>query len=421
MAKKALKEQEALDYHEFPQPGKISVEVTKPVTTQKDLSLAYTPGVAVPCLEIEKNPDDAYRYTAKSNLVAVISNGTAVLGLGNIGALASKPVMEGKGVLFKNFSGLDSFDIEVDTESVDRFCSVVSAIAPTFGGINLEDIKAPECFEIEKRLVEELDIPVMHDDQHGTAVISTAAIINACELTNKKIEEIKIVVVGAGAAAISCARLYRHMGVENILMLDSKGLVHKGRSDLNAYKHEFACDSYIEREKIFKGADVVVGLSRPGTFSLEDIKLMGESPIIFTLANPTPEIMPEDTKKERPDAIIATGRSDFANQVNNVLGFPFIFRGAMDVRAKKINIEMKIAAAKALAELAKKEVPEYLTEIYGRKMSFGEEYIIPTPFDKRLVVEVSSAVALAAIESGSSSMKDFDLKAYKKELAKRVK
>jgi len=421
MSKKAVTDKEALDYHEFPQPGKISVEVTKPVATQRDLSMAYTPGVAVPCLAIEKNPEDAYKYTAKSNLVAVISNGTAVLGLGNIGALASKPVMEGKGVLFKNFSGLDSFDIEVDTESVDRFCSVVSAIAPTFGGINLEDIKAPECFEIEKRLIEELNIPVMHDDQHGTAVISTAAIINACELTNKKIEEIKIVVVGAGAAAISCARLYRHIGVKDILMLDSKGLVHKGRSDLNVYKHEFACDTYLEREKIFKGADVVVGLSKPGTFTLEDVKRMGESPIIFTLANPTPEIMPEDTKKARPDAIIATGRSDFANQVNNVLGFPFIFRGAMDVRAKKINIEMKIAAAKALADLAKKEVPEYLSEVYGKKMSFGKEYIIPVPFDKRLVVEVSSAVALAAIESGSSTMKDFDIQAYKKELASRIK
>jgi len=421
MSKKVVTDQEALDYHEFPQPGKISVEVTKPVATQRDLSMAYTPGVAIPCLAIEKNPDDAYRYTAKSNLVGVISNGTAVLGLGNIGALASKPVMEGKSVLFKNFSGLDSFDIEVDTQSVDRFCSVVSAISPTFGGINLEDIKAPECFEIEKRLIEELDIPVMHDDQHGTAVISTAAIINACELTNKKIEEIKIVVIGAGAAAISCARLYRHIGVKNILMLDSKGILHKGRSDLNIYKHEFAYDSHLSRDKIFTNADVVVGLSRPGSFSIEDVKLMGDSPIIFTLANPTPEIMPQETKKARPDAIIATGRSDFANQVNNVLGFPFIFRGAMDVRAKKINIEMKVAAAKALADLAKKEVPEYLNEVYGKKMSFGREYIIPVPFDKRLVVEVSSAVAQAAIDSGSSSIKDFDLNAYKEELAKRVK
>lgn len=420
MNKKEAHDKEALEYHKKPKPGKIAIEVTKAVTTQKDLALAYTPGVAAPCLKIEKNPEDAYKYTSKGNLVAVISNGTAVLGLGNLGALASKPVMEGKSVLFKKFSGLDSFDIEVDTENVDRFCSVVSAIAPTFGGINLEDIKAPECFEIEKRLVDALDIPVMHDDQHGTAVISTAAIINACELTEKKIEEIKIVVVGAGAAAISCARLYRHIGVKNILMLDRKGLVHKGRSDLNVYKHEFACDAYLEREKIFRAADVVVGLSAPGSFSLEDIEHMGKSPIIFTLANPLPEIQPEDVKKARPDAIIATGRSDYANQVNNVLGFPFIFRGAIDVRAKKINIEMKVAAARALAALAKKEVPEYLHEIYGKKMSFGKEYIIPVPFDKRLVVEVSAAVALAAIESGSSQMKDFDIKAYKKELVKRV-
>ncbi|MEA3330408.1 MAG: malic enzyme-like NAD(P)-binding protein [Campylobacterota bacterium] len=421
MSKITVTDQEALDYHEFPQSGKISVETTKPVATQKDLSLAYTPGVAVPCLAIEKNPEDAYRYTAKSNLVAVISNGTAVLGLGNIGALASKPVMEGKGVLFKSFSGLDSFDIEVDSENIDRFCSVVTAIAPTFGGINLEDIKAPECFEIERRLVEELDIPVMHDDQHGTAVISGAAIINACEITNKKLESLRIVVVGAGAAAISCARLYRHMGVKTIYMLDSKGVIHNGRSDLNEYKREFCTDNYMTHSEVFEGADVVVGLSRPGTFCVDDVKLMAEDPIIFTLANPTPEIFPEDTKKARPDAIIATGRSDFDNQVNNVLGFPFIFRGAMDVRAKKINIEMKIAAAKALAELAKKEVPEYLNELYGKKIEFGKEYIIPKPFDKRLVVEVSSAVAKAAIETGSSTMKDFNMKAYKKELAKRVK
>ena len=412
--------QEALDYHAKPRAGKIAIEVTKPVATQKDLSLAYTPGVAVPCLEIEKNPEDAYKYTAKSNLVAVISNGTAVLGLGNIGALASKPVMEGKGVLFKKFSGLDSFDIEVDSESVDRFCSVVSAIAPTFGGINLEDIKAPECFEIEKRLVEELDIPVMHDDQHGTAVISTAAILNACELTNKELKELKIVIVGAGAAAISCGRLYKHVGVKNVLMLDSKGLVHAGRSDLNEYKREFAQEHYMSKEEIFDGVDVVVGLSRPGTFDVEDIKRMAKNPIIFTLANPTPEIMPEDTKKVRPDAIVATGRSDYANQVNNVLGFPFIFRGAMDVRAKKINTEMKIAAAYALADLAKKEPPSYLREVYGKEMSYGSEYIIPSPFDKRLIVEVSSAVAQAAVESGSSTMKDFDIDAYKKELAKRI-
>ena len=419
MAKKVT-DKEALDYHSLPQPGKISVEITKPVATQKDLSMAYTPGVAVPCLEIEKDPALAYKYTAKNNLVAVISNGTAVLGLGNIGALASKPVMEGKGVLFKKFSGLDSFDIEVDTENVDRFCSVVSAIAPTFGGINLEDIKAPECFEIERRLINELDIPVMHDDQHGTAVISTAAIMNACELANKAIEKIKIIVVGAGAAAISCARLYREVGVKNILMLDSKGLIHKGRSDLNDFKREFAHDSYLTQEEIFKDSDVIVGLSRPGTFSVDDVKLMCKDPIVFTLANPTPEIFPEDTKTVRPDAIVATGRSDYPNQVNNVLGFPFIFRGAMDVHAKKINTEMKLAASKALAELTKQEIPEYLHEIHGRKLEYGKEYIIPSPFDKRLVVEVSAAVAQAAVESGSSAMKDFDVEQYKKELASRI-
>ena len=419
MATKAT-DQEALDYHEFPQPGKISVETTKPVATQRDLGMAYTPGVAVPCLEIEKDPETAYRYTAKSSLVAVISNGTAVLGLGNIGALASKPVMEGKGVLFKAFSGLSSFDIEVDTENVDEFCNAVRLIAPTFGGINLEDIKAPECFEIEKRLVEELDIPVMHDDQHGTAVISTAAIMNACEITGKKIEELKIVVIGAGAAAISCAKLYKHIGATNIFMLDSKGVINDTRSDLNIYKKEFSVAKATTQAEAFEGADVAVGLSKPGSFSVEDVKLMAKNPIIFTLANPTPEIMPEETRKARPDAIIATGRSDYANQVNNVLGFPFIFRGAMDVRAKKINTEMKIAAARALAELAKKDIPEYLTEVYGKVMTFGPEYIIPVPFDKRLVVEVSSAVAQAAIDTGSSTMKDFDIEAYRLELAKRV-
>ncbi|OIP53749.1 MAG: malate dehydrogenase [Helicobacteraceae bacterium CG2_30_36_10] len=421
MSKITATDQEALDYHQFPQPGKISVETTKPVATQKDLSMAYTPGVAVPCLAIEKNPEDAYKYTAKSNLVAVISNGTAVLGLGNIGALASKPVMEGKGVLFKAFSGLDSFDIEVDTEDVDKFCDTVINIAQTFGGINLEDIKAPECFEIERRLVDALNIPVMHDDQHGTAVISAAAIMNACEITNKKLEEIKVVVIGAGAAAISCARIYRHMGVEHIYMIDSKGVLHTARDDLNEYKKEFSAQKAMTQSEVFTGADVVIGLSKPSSFSVEDVKLMGENPIVFTLANPTPEISPDEAKAARPDAIIATGRSDYENQVNNVLGFPFIFRGAMDVRAKKINIEMKIAAAKALARLARAEVPEYLNELYDTKLVFGKSYIIPKPFDKRLIVEVSSAVAKAAIESGSSTMKDFDMTAYKLRLAKRVK
>jgi malate dehydrogenase (oxaloacetate-decarboxylating)/malate dehydrogenase (oxaloacetate-decarboxylating)(NADP+) len=414
-------EKEALDYHEFPQAGKISVETTKAVETQKDLGLAYTPGVAVPCLEIEKDPNNAFRYTAKSNLVAVISNGTAVLGLGNIGALASKPVMEGKGVLFKAFSGVDSFDIEVDTENVDRFCDVVEAISPTFGGINLEDIKAPECFEIEKRLVEKLDIPVMHDDQHGTAVISAAGIMNVAQIKNAKLEDLKIVVVGAGAAAISCARLYRLMGVKEIYMLDSKGVIHAERNDLNEFKKEFSAPKAMSKAEVFTNADVVVGLSKPGSFDIEDVKLMAKDPVVFTLANPTPEIFPEDVKAARPDAIIGTGRSDFDNQVNNVLGFPFIFRGAMDVHARKINDEMKIAAAKALADLTKKEVPAYLNELYGKEISFGREYIIPKPFDKRLVVEISSAVAQAAVETGSSPMKDFDLEAYRAELQKRVK
>ena len=421
MAPIKITDQEALDYHQYPQAGKISVETTKAVDSLKDLSMAYTPGVAVPCLAIEKNPEDAYLYTAKSNLVAVISNGTAVLGLGNIGALASKPVMEGKGVLFKKFSGIDCYDIEVDTESIDRFCSVVTAIAPTFGGINLEDIKSPECFEIERRLIEELGIPVMHDDQHGTAVISAAAILNACELTHKKLENLKIVVVGAGAAAISCARLYRHMGATKIIMLDSHGVVHNGRSDINEYKREFAAAEYMTHSEAFDCADVVVGLSKPGSFSIEDIMRMDNDPIIFALANPTPEIFPEDIKAARPDAIVATGRSDFANQVNNVLGFPFIFRGALDVRAKKINIEMKVAASKALAELAKQKVPSYLNELYETKLKFGKEYIIPKPFDKRLVVEISSAVAEAAIKSGASSMKKFDIDKYKEELKKRLK
>ena len=417
MPKLSTKDQEALDYHQFPQAGKVSIKATKPMISQNDLSLAYTPGVAVPCLAIEKNPIDVYKYTSKKNLVAVISNGTAVLGLGNIGALASKPVMEGKGVLFKKFSGLDCFDIEVDTQDVERFCSVVSAIAPTFGGINLEDIKAPECFEIEKQLIEKLDIPVMHDDQHGTAVISAAGILNACELTSRKIQNIKIVIVGAGAAAISCARLYKHLGAKKIYLIDSKGVIHSARDDLNIYKKEFCSAKEFSVSEVFKDADVVVGVSRPGAFCTQDIKLMAKNPIIFALANPIPEIFPHTIIKARPDAIIATGRSDFDNQINNVLGFPFIFRGAIDVFAKKINNDMKIAAAKALAKLARKEVPKYLNEIYGKDIKFSKEYIIPKPFDKRLIVEISSAVAQAAIDSGASDMKDFNIEIYKKELA----
>lgn len=414
-----ITDQEALDYHELPIPGKVATIATKRFEDQRDLSLAYTPGVAVPCLEIEKNPLDAFKYTSRANLVAVISNGTAVLGLGNIGALASKPVMEGKGVLFKQFSGLDCFDIEVDETDIDKFCDVVTAIAPTFGGINLEDIKAPECFEIERRLVDKLDIPVMHDDQHGTAVISSAGMINACEMLNKKLEDIKVVVVGAGAAAISCARLYRHLGVKNIFMIDSKGVVNDTRNDLNEYKKEFCVKGPISQIEAFSDADMVIGLSRPGSFSIDDIKVMAADPIIFTLANPTPEVMPEDVRAVREDAIIATGRSDFSNQVNNVLGFPFIFRGAMDVHARKINMEMKVAAAKALADLTKKEIPDYLQKAYDTTIEHGREYIIPKPFDKRLVVEVSSAVAQAAVDSGSSTIKDFDINAYRKTLENR--
>jgi len=414
------KDQEALDYHSKPIPGKISVTPTTPFSTQEDMSLAYTPGVAIPCLEIEKDEEKAYEYTAKGNLVAVITNGTAVLGLGDIGALASKPVMEGKAVLFKKFSGIDSFDIEVDTRDIDYFCDTVVAISPTFGGINLEDIKAPECFEIERRLVERLNIPVMHDDQHGTAVISCAGMINACEITGRKLEELKVVIVGAGAAAISCARLYRELGVKKIYMIDSKGLVHHNRDDLNEHKKEFVTEELCCVEEAFEGAHMVIGLSKPGSFTIEEIKRMADKPIVFTLANPTPEIFPEDVIAVRPDAIIGTGRSDFNNQINNVLGFPFIFRGALDVRAKKINTEMKLAAAYALANLAKAEVPEYLNELYGTKLVFGKDYVIPKPFDRRLVVEVSSAVAQAAVDSGSSMMKDFDIEKYKKELEKRI-
>lgn len=413
--------QNALLYHEHPRPGKIATEITKPFHTQGDLSLAYTPGVAAPCLEIQKHPDDAYRYTAKGNLVAVISNGTAVLGLGNLGALASKPVMEGKAILFKKFGGLDSYDIEVNETDIERFCDTVAAIAPTFGGINLEDIKAPECFEIEQRLVERLDIPVMHDDQHGTAVISSAAIINACHITGRSLETIKVVIIGAGAAAISCGRIYRFMGVHEIYMCDSKGVIHAGRADLNAHKKEFTAREGMTRSEVFDNADVVVGLSAPGSFTTEDILRMAPDPIIFTLANPTPEIYPDEVRAVRSDAIIATGRSDYPNQVNNVLGFPFIFRGAMDVRATTINMEMKVAASQALAALTRQAVPQYLSELYGSELTFGKDYIIPKPFDKRLIVEVSASVAKAAVDSGTARIEHFDLEAYKFALAERIK
>lgn len=420
-----FRREDALDYHAQGRPGKIEVIPTKPYSTQRDLTLAYSPGVAEPCLEIEKNPEDAYRYTAKGNLVAVISNGTAVLGLGDIGALASKPVMEGKGLLFKIFADIDVFDIEVDTKNIDEFVNTVKNIAPTFGGINLEDIKAPECFEIERRLKEELNIPLMHDDQHGTAIISAAGLLNAVEISGKKMSEIRLVINGAGASANSCAKMYIAVGVkkENILMLDSKGVIHKGRTDLDQYKSFFASEktNINTLEEAIKGADVFVGLSKGNILNQKMVQSMAKNCIVFALANPTPEISYEDAISSRPDIIVATGRSDHPNQVNNVLGFPFIFRGAMDVRATCINEEMKLAATKAIAALAKEAVPDYVNLAYGSKnLSFGPEYIIPKPIDNRLISCVSSAVAKAAIESGVAKRKITDWEAYRNELDNRL-
>lgn len=388
----------ALPYHIG---GKVTTQPRKRLRSIDELGLAYTPGVAVPCKQIEAEPLSAYDYTSKSNLVAVISNGTAVLGLGDIGAMASKPVMEGKAILFKTFAGVDAFDIEVNEKDVDKFVSIVKAISPTFGGINLEDIKAPECFEIERRLIEELDIPVMHDDQHGTAIISTAAIINALHLVNKKVEDIKVVVFGAGAAAVACAKMYKALGVKNLVMFDSKGAITEDRTDLNALKREFACkEHYSSYKDALNGADVMLGLSKGDLLKAEDIMGMNESPLIFALSNPTPEIMPDVVKKARPDAIVATGRSDFPNQINNVLGFPYIFKGALKVRASKINEEMKFAAARAIANLAREPITQKLEELLKQKVSFGKEYIIPSAFDERLDEVVSNAVADAAISSG---------------------
>lgn len=410
---------EALDYHRVPNPGKVAIETTTRLESQRDLSLAYSPGVAYPCEEIKENPELAYDYTAKRNLVAVISNGTAVLGLGDIGALASKPVMEGKAVLFKKFAAVDSFDIEVDETDIDKFCDVVKAISPTFGGINLEDIKAPECFEIERRLIDELNIPVMHDDQHGTAIITTAALMNAAEMMNKNVEDMKVVVVGAGASAISCSAMYKELGVKTLIMCDSKGVIHSGRDNLNKYKKDFMIDEALTMEEAFTDADMVLGLSRPGTFTKEHVALMSEEPIVFTLANPTPELFPEEVREVKPKAIIGTGRSDFPNQVNNVLGFPFIFRGALDVQTRKINMTMKMAAAKAIANLAKEPLYPELKVEFG-DLSYGKEYIIPVPFDKRLMVEVSAAVANAAVETGVARVKEFDLETYKEKLSLMV-
>ena len=418
---KERKRREALVYHAKPRPGKIEVVPTKSYSTQRDLALAYSPGVAVPCLEIEKNPEDVYKYTNKGNLVAVISNGTAVLGLGNIGSEASKPVMEGKGLLFKIFAGIDVFDIEVDAEDPEKFIEAIKAIAPTFGGINLEDIKAPEAFEIERRLKAELDIPVMHDDQHGTAIISCAALLNALELADKKISDVRIVISGAGAAAVSCTRLYKAFGArdENIIMTDSKGVIRKDRTSLTPEKKEFATAIDVHSlDEAMVQADVFIGLSMADIVSVEMLKAMNANPIVFAMANPDPEIEYNLACSVRDDIIMATGRSDHPNQVNNVLGFPFIFRGALDVRATKINEAMKMAAVEALAELAKKPVPEQVNIAYQEtNLSFGRDYIIPKPFDPRLIEEVPIAVAKAAIASGVAKEPIEDWEKYREQLA----
>ena len=416
--------QQALEYHSKGRPGKIEVIPTKEAKTQKDLSLAYSPGVAIPCLEIEKNPEDAYKYTAKGNLVAVISNGTAVLGLGDIGAQASKPVMEGKGVLFKIFADIDVFDIEIDEKDPVKFVQIVKALEPTFGGINLEDIKAPECFYIEQELKRLTKIPVMHDDQHGTAIISAAALLNALEIQKKKIDKVLIVVNGAGAAAISCIKLYVALGVKksNIKVFDSKGLIHTKRTDLDEQKQIFAIDSKdMTLEEGMKNCDVFIGLSKGNVVSKDMVKSMAKNPIVFAMANPDPEISYEDATEVRKDIIMATGRSDYPNQVNNVLGFPFIFRGALDVRSTAINEEMKLAAVKALAELTKEPVPDIVNLAYNNKtLTFGKDYIIPKPVDPRLISTVAPAVAKAAIASGVAQKIITNWDAYVVELNKRL-
>lgn len=416
-----ITQEAALRYHEEGRPGKIAIIPTKPYATAYDLSLAYSPGVAEPCLAIAERPEDAYRYTSKGNLVGVISNGTAVLGLGNIGAEASKPVMEGKALLFKIYSGIDAFDIEVDATDPEAFIAAVKAIAPTFGAINLEDIKAPECFEIERRLKAELPIPVMHDDQHGTAIISGAGLLNALELAGKSIADVRIVISGAGAAAIACARLYCALGAkhEHIVMTDSKGVIRASRSDLNEMKREFATEEegLTTLAEALVGADVFVGLSKGGMVTGEMVKTMAERPIIFALANPTPEISYEEAKAANPEVLMSTGRTDYPNQINNVLAFPYIFRGALDTHATAINGEMELAATRAIAALAKEPVPEYVCQAYGAKaLTFGPEYFIPKPVDRRLIVEVSTAVARAAMESGVARHAITDWAAYAEHL-----
>ncbi|WP_353283673.1 malic enzyme-like NAD(P)-binding protein [Wolbachia endosymbiont (group A) of Pogonocherus hispidulus] len=416
--------QEALKYHSRGgNPGKISIMPTKPLSTQYDLSLAYSPGVAAPCLEIAKNPEVVYDYTAKSNCVAVISNGTAVLGLGNIGPLAAKPVMEGKAVLFKRFADIDAVDIEVGTENIEDFINAVRYLGPSWGGINLEDIRSPDCFIIEKRLNELMDIPVFHDDQHGTAVVVAAGIENALDIVEKKLEGVKIIMNGAGAAGIACLEILSSMGAKNIVLCDKQGVIYKGRNeDMNEWKEKYAIDTS-ERSLLdtIKGADVFIGLSAKDVLNEEMLKSMGKDPIIFALANPDPEVRPEFAKSVRPDAIIATGRSDYNNQVNNVMGFPYIFRGALDVHATTINDEMKIAAADAIAKLAREPVPGEISAAYGgRKMSYGREYIIPTPFDPRLISIVSPAVAKAAVDSGVARKAIQDWSKYENQLKSRL-
>ncbi len=415
----------ALEYHRSGRKGKLEVVPTKPCDTAWELSLAYSPGVAEPCREIDKDEDLSYEYTNRGNLVAVASNGTAILGLGNLGALAGKPVMEGKGVLFKKFADVDAYDIEIATDDPDEFIKTVKYLEPTFGGINLEDIKAPECFYIEDKLKEEMDIPVFHDDQHGTAIISGAGLLNACEITGKKMSELKMAFNGAGASAIACAEFFISLGAkrENIIMCDSRGVIYEGRGvGLNPQKERFLVET--DKRTIgdaLVGADVFVGLSNGGAINQQDVKNMAKNPIIFAMANPDPEILPAEAKEARSDVITATGRSDFANQVNNVLGFPFIFRGALDVRATKINDEMKVAAAYSLAELAKEPVPDKVAKAYGdQKFEFGPDYIVPKPFDPRVLVWESAAVAQAAMETGVSRIK-IDLDDYKKSLEDKIK
>jgi len=407
--------EETLEYHNG---GKIEIDVKKPCSTQEELSMAYTPGVAIPCLEIEKDKELAYKYTNKGNLVAVISDGTAVLGLGDIGAVAGKPVMEGKSVLFKKFAHVDAFDIELDVHEIDEIIDTCKAISPTFGGINLEDIKAPKCFEIERRLQEALDIPVFHDDQHGTAIITTAGLLNALEISNKNIDEVRVVINGAGAAGLACAKMYKNAGIKHLFLCDSKGVISTDRENLNKYKQPFAVDTEFKTlDDVIDGADMFLGLSKAGALTKDMVAKMAKEPIIFALANPTPEILPEEVLEVRDDVIMGTGRSDYPNQVNNVLGFPSIFRGALDVRAKKITEGMKLAASKALADLAKEPIPPHVKAAYHNEdIKFGKNHIIPLPFNKEVLIWVASAVAQSAVDEGVARVKDYNHKEYREHL-----